>query len=232
MATADLNNSASDDVFQAPALTEEHRSAIARILKNIDVPEGFWRELENALAIFRVSKRNRAKVLPRHRRNRWRRFGKHIAAAIAVLQEDKVPVPSATPYVWIPWAIKILEDIKGRAQRCQDAYDILSFGYNGQSKPHKEVFYATIMDLWVTRLRQEPSFSRPSHGGIPYGRVIDFFRVCLAPACGNAVPTETIAGIVERCRERYNDKGLPLKPLKWQRAKPEKPEPEKPDIGS
>jgi hypothetical protein len=207
MASAGLDNNASN-------LTEQHRAAICRELKGIKVPEEFWRELEDALDIFRVQEQNRAKHPPKQERAEWQQLGKLLTKSIAVLQEKDVP--------WRDSAVRVLEDIKFRSGRAAIAYDTLATGYDGQSKPHRELFYATLLELWVRRLGQEPSYWRLPSGGEPRGALINFYRICVAPVFGNAVPpAHTIAGIIDRQRKRY-DENQPLKFKKAQRKKKRK----------
>jgi hypothetical protein len=53
------------------------------------------------------------------------------------------------------------DGIKYRASRAIIGYETLATGYGGRSRPHRELLYASILDLWVNQLGQKLSYSRP-----------------------------------------------------------------------
>jgi hypothetical protein len=161
----------------------------------------------------RVQEQNRAKYPPKQERAKWQRIEKQLTAAIAGFQDVEVS--------WRDPAVKILKEIRLRSEQAVIGYDALGTGYGGQSEPHREHFYVTILDLWEAT-GQELAYSNPPQGGVPYGPLIDFFRACVAPVFGNAIiPAHTIAGIIDRQCERHDEK-LPLMFKKRQQKRKQK----------
>lgn len=187
-------------------ISAEHQQAIkAAIPAGVEVPAEFWRDLDDALAVFEAMEANRTTRPPWRELEKWKRIEKSAAALIADLKDARPP--------WLDWALRVLDGedgkdgIKYRASRAIIGYETLATGYGGRSRPHRELLYASILDLWVNRLGQKLSYSRPppTRHGEPYGPLIQFFRACVDDA---ALTAEGIATIIGRERRRRQDKRL------------------------
>jgi hypothetical protein len=186
-------------------ISAEHQRAIeAAIPDGIKVPDKFWRDLDDALAVFVAMEANRTTRPPWRELEKWKRIEKSAAALIADLKDARPP--------WLDWALRVLDGedgkdgIKYRASRAIIGYETLATGYGGRSRPHRELLYASILDLWVNQLGQKLSYSRPppTRHGEPYGPLIQFFRACVDDAA--ALTAEGIATIIDRERRWRHEK--------------------------
>jgi hypothetical protein len=168
----------------------------AAIPAGVEVPKNFWRDLDDALEIFRVQDQKRTNTPPSRDRQKWQRIIKRTDALIADLESVQAP--------WLGQALSILKDMKYHAESAAIGYETLATGYGGRSKPHRELLYTAICDLWI-RFGQELKISRAVKGGTPKGPLVQFFQACIAPALGD-VSAETVASIIDRERKRRSQK--------------------------
>jgi hypothetical protein len=193
-------------------ITEQERDAIAKAIPaaGVEVPDYFWRyfwrNLEMAIDICRTTEQHRTARPPARERKRWQRIEKLTDDLAAELRAIRLHISAdGVGSFWPNRALRALWPVKYRAESAQIGYEMLGHGYGGRSKPHRDLFYRAICDLWIDL--GEKLQTSTSSSGKPTGPLIRFFQACARPAVGD-LPAETVASIIDRERARRERMGF------------------------
>jgi hypothetical protein len=176
-------------------LTEEHRAAVAAAIPpGVKVPDGFWRGLELAIAVFDVMHERRINKPPGRERDRWQRIEKKIDSLAHEIRKLKSQTPwregdLLQPTLSALWKFKLLAE----AHRIGNEILVRRAG-------DSEVLYRSILDLWCAPfpnrkpLDQRADLGQPlrysrSTRGAPGGPLIRFFSACVGPVLGADAPS-------------------------------------------
>jgi hypothetical protein len=172
-------------------LTKEHRDAVARTIPGDVCPlPTWWDRLEGVIDLYRMMEERRTTNPPWRELERWQRIARQRDDLVDDLAHSEIADLS-------PWRAG-LRSIKQRAESAQIAYDMMGHGYRGT---HREVFFMSVLDLWLALGHGLTEYWRPHGGGPPRGSLIDFFDACARPVLGDDTPKpEGIAEAIKRRR--------------------------------
>jgi hypothetical protein len=183
----------------------------AAVPPGVKPSSSFWRDLQTAVAVYSIQDERRAKKLPWQERRRFQRIEDLADALGAELRDlrQTFSMDHGDP-LWPNRALQALWPVKYRAESSRIGHEMLSHGYGGRRKPHRELLYAAVLDLWVIHLNQPLQYSRNTgRKSKPGGPLVRFFQACIAPVLGKkALPAETIATIIDRGKKRRSRRGM------------------------
>jgi hypothetical protein len=199
-------------LWQPPALSAEHRQAIATALKGHKVDlQRVYHVLEAKIDRFqRLQKIFPGKQPERPKRlKEWKRVyilsldlirALHAAEKVAYRQVPSWPVDPQR-------LARVVDEIKEEAET-QLHWDLfVSKGFARTRNPWREYFYDSVLEIWTDVVGGKLEYSRPTRrgeagrSGPPGGNLIRFFRACVEPVLGDDTPSVYgIAAIIGRKR--------------------------------
>jgi hypothetical protein len=207
-------------LWQPPALSAEHRQAIAAALKGRKVDlDRVYHVLEDKIDIFRkMQQMFPGKQLERPKRLRqWKRVDKLSLDLIHALHAAEKDAYRQIPWgrteifdpQWLPRVVGALAEIKEEAET-QLTWDLFfGKGFARTRDRWREYLYDSVLEIWTDVVGGKLEYSRPTRrgeagrSGPPGGDLIRFFLACVETVLGDDTPSvHGVAAIIDRRRDR------------------------------
>jgi hypothetical protein len=206
-------------LWQPPALSAEHRQAIATALKgrNVDL-DRVYHVLEAKIDIFRKMQQMFPGKQPERpkRLEEWKRVYKLCLDLICALHAAEKDAYRQIPWgrtemvdpQWLPRVVGALAEIKEEAET-QLSWDLFfGQGFARTRDRWREYLYDGVLEIWIDVVGGDLKYSCPTRrgdkagrSGPPGGDLIRFFRACVEPVLGDDTPSVYgIAAIIRRKR--------------------------------
>jgi hypothetical protein len=205
-------------LWQPPALSAEHRQAIATALKgrNVDL-DRVYHLLEAKIDIFRKMQQMFPGKQPERpkRLEEWKRVYKLSLDLIHALHAADNDAYRQIPWgrtemvdpQWLPRVVGALAEIKEEAETQLSWNRFFGKGFAGTQDRWRKYLYASVLDIWTDVVRGDVTYSRPTkrgkagRSGAPSGDLIRFFLACVTPVLGDDTPSVYgVAAIIDRRR--------------------------------
>jgi hypothetical protein len=206
-------------LWQPPALSAEHRQAIATTLEGRKVDlDRVCAVLEDGVDMFRkMLKMFPGKQPERPKRlKEWKRVYKLSLDLIHALHAAEKDAYRQIPWgrtemvdpQWLPRVVGALAEIKEEAET-QLTWDLFfGKGFARTRDRWREYLYDSVLEIWTDVVRGKLVYSRPTRrgdkagrSGPPGGDLIRFFLACVEPVLGDDTPSVYgIAAIIARER--------------------------------
>jgi hypothetical protein len=201
-------------LWRPPALSAEHRQAIATALEGhkvdldrvYDVLEAKIGRFQRLEEIFPCKQPERPKRI-----KEWKRVYKLCLDLIRALRAaEKVPFRQVPSWPIDPQRLARAVDEIQEAAETQLKWDLfVSKGFARTRHRWREYVYDTVLEIWTDVVGGDLKYSRPTRrgdkagrSGPPGGDLIRFFLACVEPILGDDTPSvHGVAAIIKRKRD-------------------------------